>query len=109
MSLNYRDTGLLPLSSARSGYRMVRYGRIGCLRCGRSFGDSGQQFRCCRGRYEGELEGLIERRGSVSAKRVPVVEIDWMLGGYQTRHLGWNVKHCHKHLHAWHGFRRGYT
>ena len=74
-------------------------------------GMSERTFRRYRQRHEAEgLDGLFDRRlGKKSARAVPVDEISWMLDQYQTRYMGWNVKHFHDHLVKHHSFDRGYT
>src|SRR5262245_12977489 len=84
---------------------------LSAMEAGELLGCSERQFRRYRGRYEEEgPAGLLDRRlGKVSAKRVPVDEVERMLDLYRTRHLGWNVKHFHEHLVKHHGFRWGYS
>ena len=74
-------------------------------------GVSERQFRRYRRRYEDEgLAGLVDRRlGKVSARRVPVDKLTWMLAEYRTHHMGWNVKHFHEHIREQHKFCWGYT
>lgn len=75
------------------------------------FGVSERQFRRYRRRYEEEgFAGLLDRRlGKVSARRVPVDQVMWMLSEYRTHHRGWNVKHFHEHIQQQHNFGWGYT
>lgn len=84
---------------------------LSMMEAGEILGCSERQFRRYRDRYEEEgLAGLADKRlGKVSAKRVPVDVVAWMLAEYRTHHMGWNVKHFHEHLVKHHGFGWGYT
>ena len=84
---------------------------LSAMEAGELLGCSERQFRRYRQRYEDEGEmGLVDKRvGRVSAKRVPVDEIEWMLDEYRSHYLGWNVKHFHEQLQKRHSFRWGYT
>lgn len=68
-------------------------------------------FRRWRNRYEDEgLDGLYDRRlGQVSAKRVPVDEVERVLTLYRERYRGFTVKHFHEKLVSHHDFHCGYT
>ncbi len=92
---------------------LSRYERreLSGLEAGELLGVSERQFRRYRDRYEEEgLAGLVDRRlGKVSARRVPVDEVAWMLDQYRSRYLGWNVKHFHERLREHHGFNWGYS
>lgn len=84
---------------------------LSAMEAGELLGCSERQFRRYRGRYEEEgLAALADRRlGKASAKRVPVDELERMLGLYRSAYRGWNVKHFHERLVKHHGFRWGYT
>lgn len=84
---------------------------LSTVEAGELLGCSERQFLRHRRRYEEEgLDGLVDRRlGRVSAKRVPVDVVDWMLDEYRTRYAGWSVKHFHEHLVKRHNFGWGYT
>jgi len=68
-------------------------------------------FRRWRGRYDAEgAEGLQDRRlGRASARAVPVDEALRMVTLYETRYMGWTVKHFHEHWHTEHGGTRSYS
>ena len=85
--------------------------RLSALDAAELLGMSERSFRRYRQRYEEEgLEGLFDRRlGKASSRRVPVDEVQWVVGEYRTRHGGWTVKHFHDHLRAHHGFTLSYT
>jgi transposase len=78
---------------------------------GEILGVSERQFRRYRRRHEEDgVEGLLDRRlGKVSARRVPVDTVMWMLDEYRRHHMGWNVKHFHEHIQRRHGFGWSYT
>jgi transposase len=86
-------------------------GQLSGSEAGELLGCSERQFRRYRRRYEVDgLEGLVDRRlGKASARRVAVDEMMWMLGQYESRYAGWNVKHFHEHLQARHGVRWSYS
>jgi transposase len=86
-------------------------GELSMMEAGELLGMSERQFRRYRDRYEEEgLEGLRDRRlGKPSAKRVPEDERQQMLELYLELYGGWNVKHFHEHLRAYHSFAWGYT
>ena len=72
---------------------------------------SERTFRRYRRRYEDcGSDGLNDRRlGKKSVRAVPADETSWMLEQYETRYMGWNVKHFHDHLVKHHNFNWGYT
>jgi len=74
-------------------------------------GMSERTFRRWRDRYDADgLEGLLDRRlGKVSARRVPVDQIDQMLSLYRERYGGFSAQHFHDKLCQHHGFHWGYT
>ena len=74
-------------------------------------GMSERTFRRWRERYEGEgAAGLLDQRlGKVSARRVPVDQIDDVLSLYRERYGGFTAKHFHDKLRQHHGFTLGYT
>ena len=67
---------------------------------GAMLGVTERSFRRYARRYEDEgIEGLFDRRlGAKAARHVPVDELDWMLEQYETRYVGWSVKHFHDHI-----------
>ena len=69
-----------------------------------------RSFRRYLSRYEADgLEGLIDRRlEQVSNRRAPVDEVMALTTQYQTRHIGWNVKHFHSRYKR-EGGTRSYT
>jgi transposase len=76
----------------------------------RMLGVCARSFRRYLGRYrEQGLEGLQDKRlTQASARRAPVDEVVELVGRYQARHRGWNVKH----FHSWYrrdGGGRSYT
>jgi transposase len=74
-------------------------------------GMSERTLRRYRRRYEEcGLEGLNDRRlGRKPARTVPADKASWMIEQYETRYMGWNVKHFHDHLVKHHNFNWGYT
>lgn len=83
---------------------------LSMMEAGELLGMSERQFRRYRERYEEDgLEGLIDRRGKRSPKRVPARDLRLMLDLYRDCYRGWNVKHFHEHLVRDHNFRWGYT
>lgn len=68
-------------------------------------------FRRWSTRYEAEgIEGLEDRRlGRASARAVPVDEALQMVTLYESRYLGWTVKHFHERWQAEHRGTRSYT
>lgn len=86
-------------------------GSLSMMEAAEVLGMSERQFRRYRDRFEVEgEEGLRDRRlGKPSPKQVPAAERLRMLGLYDERYRGWNVRHFHEHLVRDHGFRWGYT
>ena len=85
-------------------------GRLTQAEAGQVLGMCERSFRRYLARYEADgLEGLIDRRlEQVSNRRAPVDEVMALTTQYQTRHIGWNVKH----FHSWYrrsGGTRSYT
>lgn len=74
-------------------------------------GMSERTFRRWRDRYEtAGPEGLLDGRlGQVSARRVPVDQVQPMLELYRERYGGFTAKHFHDKLRRHHGFRLSYT
>src|ERR1700686_4968710 len=67
-------------------------------------------FRRWRDRHrEAGLVGLADRRLAPSLRRVPVAEIERMLGLYRELYRGFTVKHFHEQLGKRHGYTLGYT
>src|ERR1700692_3674462 len=66
-------------------------------------------FRRWRDRHrEAGLVGLADRRLAPSLRRVPVAEIERMLGLYSDLYRGFTVKHFHEQLGKRHGYTLGY-
>ncbi|MEO9189630.1 MAG: ISNCY family transposase [Acetobacteraceae bacterium] len=73
-------------------------------------GVSERTFRRWRDRRrEAGLSGLEDRRLRPSPRRVPVAEIERMLGLYRDLYRGFTVKHFHEQLAKRHGYTLGYT
>jgi transposase len=73
-------------------------------------GISERTFRRWRDRQEGRGEaGLADRRLAPSPRRVPVAEIERMLGLYRELYRGFTVKHFHEQLGKRHNYKLGYT
>jgi transposase len=74
-------------------------------------GMSERTFRRWRDRYQADgLEGLLDRRlDKVSARRVPVDQVDQVLSLYRERYPGFTAKHFHDKLRRHHDFKRSYT
>src|ERR1700674_1341858 len=73
-------------------------------------GVSERTFRRWRDRHrEAGLVGLADRRLAPSLRRVPVAEIERMLGLYRELYRGFTVKHFHEQLGKRHGYTLGYT
>lgn len=68
-------------------------------------------FRRWSGRYDAEgIEGLQDRRiGRPSGRAVPGDETRRMLTWYETRYIGWTVKHFHERWQQEHGGTRSYS
>jgi transposase len=62
-------------------------------------------------RYEEHgYDGIFDRRmQQPSPKRVPMKELEEILGLYRTTYSGFNVTHFHEKLQKHHGITRGYT
>ena len=78
---------------------------------GELLGVTERTFRRWSTRYEAEgLEGLEDRRlGRASARAVPVDEALQMVMLYESRYLGWTVKHFHERWQTEHRGARSYT
>ena len=78
---------------------------------GEMLGVTERTFRRWSGRYDAEgAEGLQDRRlGRASARAVPVDEALRMVTLYETRYIGWTVKHFHERWHTEHGGTRSYS
>lgn len=85
-------------------------GRLTQAEAGLVLGMCERSFRRYLSRYEADgLEGLIDRRlEQVSNRRAPVDEVMALTTQYQTRHIGWNVKHFHSRYRR-EGGTRSYT
>ena len=65
-------------------------------------GISDRQMRRWRERYEEEgYDGLLDRRrGKPSRRRVPVAQVEKVLGLYREKYFDLNVRHFHEKLQA---------
>ncbi len=74
-------------------------------------GISDRSMRRWRERYEEHgYDGLMDRRrGRPSGKRVPVAEVERVLGLYWERYFDLNVRHFHEKLKEEHGIGLSYT
>ncbi len=74
-------------------------------------GISDRQMRRWRERYEEHgYDGLIDRRrGRPSQKRVPLAQVEQVLGLYREKYFDLNVRHFHEKLGAEHGIHLSYT
>jgi len=74
-------------------------------------GISDRQMRRIRERYEEHgYDGLMDRRrGRPSAKRVPLEQVEQVLGLYRERYFDLNVRHFHEKLREQHGIDLSYT
>src|SRR5947199_463422 len=74
-------------------------------------GISCRQMRRWLRRYEEHgYEGLRDRRrGRVSEKRVPLAQVEEVLGLYQEQYFDFNVRHFHEKLGSEHGIKLSYT
>jgi transposase len=74
-------------------------------------GITDRQMRRLRERYEEHgYDGLMDRRrGRPSVKRVPVAQVEQVLGLYRERYFDLNVRHFHEKLREAHGIDLSYT
>jgi len=74
-------------------------------------GMSDRQMRRWHWRYrEHGYDGLLDRRvGKPSPKRVPLAEVEQVLGLYQEKYFDLNVRHFHEKLQQKHQIRLSYT
>ena len=74
-------------------------------------GISDRQMRRWRERYEEHgYDGLMDRRrGLPSSKRVPLKQVEEVLGLYRERYFDLNVRHFHEKLGEEHGIDLSYT
>jgi transposase len=74
-------------------------------------GISDRQMGRWRERYEEHgYDGLIDRRrGRPSEKRVPVAQVEQVLGLYREKYFDLNVRHFHEKLVEEHGIQLSYT
>src|SRR6201993_902038 len=74
-------------------------------------GITDRQMRRMRERYEEHgYDGLMDRRrGRPSAKRVPLEQVEQVLGLYRERYFDLNVRHFHEKLREQHGIDLSYT
>ena len=87
-----------------------RRGRLSSAEAAEWLGVSERTFRRHRARYEEEgQDGLLDRRlGKASPHRIPVDEVERVLGLYRTRYWGWTVKHFHERATERHGVTASY-
>ncbi len=74
-------------------------------------GISDRSMRRWRERYEQHgYDGLLDRRrGAPSGRRVPLAEVEQVLGLYRERYFDLNVRHFHEKLAEEHGVHLSYT
>src|SRR5215470_2033451 len=74
-------------------------------------GISDRQMRRWRERYEEfGYDGLFDRRrGKPSPKRVPVQQVEQVLGLYREKYFDFNVRHFHEKLRSEHDVQLSYT
>jgi len=74
-------------------------------------GISDRQMRRWRERYEQHgYDGLVDRRrGRPSQKRVPLEQVEQVLGLYREKYFDLNVRHFHEKLCEEHGIELSYT
>ncbi len=74
-------------------------------------GISDRSMRRWRERYEAHgYDGLIDRRrGKPSGRRVPLAQVEQVLGLYRERYFDLNVRHFHEKLVEEHGIHLSYT
>ena len=74
-------------------------------------GISDRQMRRWRERYEEhDYDGLIDRRrGRPSEKRVPLAQVEQVLGLYREKYFDLNVRHFHEKLRQEHEIELSYT
>ena len=74
-------------------------------------GISDRSMRRWRERYEEfGYDGLLDRRrGKPSPKRVPVAQVEQVLGLYREKYFDLNVRHFHEKLREQHGIKLSYT
>jgi transposase len=74
-------------------------------------GISDRSMRRWRERYEDfGYDGLLDRRGGKpSPKRVPVAQVEQVLGLYREKYFDLNVRHFHEKLREQHGIKLSYT
>src|SRR5947199_3654848 len=74
-------------------------------------GISDRHMRRWRERYEAfGYDGLFDRRrGTPSPKRVPLAQVEQVLGLYREKYFDLNVRHFHEKLQQEHGIELSYT
>lgn len=74
-------------------------------------GISNRSMRRWRERYEEHgYDGLMDRRrGMPSSKRVPLAQVEQVLGLYREKYFDLNVRHFHEKLEDEHGIDFSYT
>src|SRR5271168_3120504 len=74
-------------------------------------GISDRSMRRWRERYEQHgYDGLMDRRrGAPSSRRVPLAQVEQVLGLYRERYFDLNVRHFHEKLAEEHGVRLSHT
>jgi transposase len=92
-------------------YERRRGGRLTQEEAAEILGVDVRTFRRWSRRYEVQgAAGLADRRlGRLSARRAPVDQVMQVLGLFETRYVGFTVKHFHEKLVELHGLKRSYT
>ena len=91
-------------------YDRFRRGGLSAEEASDWLGVTERTFRRWRCRYDAEgAEGLLDRRlGKVSPSRIAVDEVDRIVGLYEARYKGWNVRHFHERAVEQHGLTASY-
>src|SRR6201997_1297873 len=86
-------------------------GKITWFQAAEILGITDRQMRRMRERYEEHgYDGLMDRRrGRPSAKRVPLEQVEQVLGLYRERYFDLNVRHFHEKLREQHGIDLSYS
>jgi transposase len=85
--------------------------KISCWQAAEIIGISDRQMRRWRERYEEHgYDGLMDRRrDKPSSKRVPVAQVEEVLGLYREKYFDLNLRHFHEKLSQEHGMGLSYT
>lgn len=86
-------------------------GKLQWFEAAEILGVSCRTMRRWKWRYETHgYSGLLDRRrGSPSPKRVPLAQVEQVLGLYREQYRGFNVRHFHEKLLEEHGMKLSYT